>query len=293
MSRPLGFFFVLLSGIGFGFLGIFSRIAFRNGMGVGELLTWRFFCASILLGVGLSLFKPSLLNPGRRQILISLALGMAGYAVFSTLYFKSIEGISVPLAAMLLYTFPIFTNLFAHFLFKERMSRPQVLSLVLAVFGLVFLLWGPLVVNSKAAIFFGLGSGFTYAIYVLISGRVQREIHPLSSSLYVIMGAGLALFAFHRPSFEHLSQLNLIQLTCVVGLAVVSTIGPLTFFLAGLQRLPTGQASIIAMIEPVVAAIAGGFLLGESLSGSQWIGAALVLLALILSALEKQKKPGV
>jgi drug/metabolite transporter (DMT)-like permease len=287
MNRALGFFYVLLAGIGFGFIGIFSRIAFRSGMSVGELLTWRFACASLILWIALLFINPKLLKPNPKQILVSIALGMFGYAIFSTLYFKAIEGISVPLAALLLYTFPIFVNLVGHFFFSEKMTRLQSISLFLSCIGLGILLWGPIVVNSKIAVLYGLGSGITYAIYVLISGRVQKNIHPLSSSVYVITAATFGLFLFHQPNLHQVTQLTTTQLTCVVGLAIVSTIGPLTFFLAGLQRLPTGQASITAMIEPVVAAMAAGLILGENLTHFQMLGAGVILAALILNSLEK------
>lgn len=288
MSRALGFFFVLLAGIGFGFIGIFSRIAFRSGMTVGELLSWRFAFAALILWIFLFFYNRKLLMPTQRQIAISCALGVFGYAIFSTLYFKSIEGISVPLAALLLFTFPIYVNLGAHFLLKEKMRPREILSLVLACLGLAILLWGPVVVTSKVAVLYGLGSGLSYGIYVLVSGKYQQNINPLSSSVYVITSAGIALFAYHQPSIENLTTMTVTQLTCVAGLAIVSTIGPLTLFLAGLQRIPSGQASILVMIEPVVAALAAGFLLDENLSGFQMLGAAVILSALVLNALEKK-----
>jgi len=288
MNRALGFFYVLLAGVGFGFLGIFGRIAFQSGMNVGELLTWRFTAAALLLWIGLFLFKPRLLLLPIKQILTSCALGIAGYAVFSTLYFKSIEGISVPLAALLLFTFPIFVNLGAHFVLKQRMTRNQTLSLVLACLGLGILLWGPMFVNSKAAVLYGLGAAVVYSIYVLVSGQVQKNVAPLSSSLYVITSAAVTLFFFHQPDPSRVLDFNLHQVTCILGLAVISTIGPLTFFLAGLQRLPSSQASIVVMVEPVVASLAAGYILSEHLSHFQLIGAAIVIGALVLNALEKR-----
>jgi drug/metabolite transporter (DMT)-like permease len=288
MNRALGFFYVLLAGIGFGFLGIFGRIAFQNGMTVGELLTWRFASAAILLWIGLFFFRPKLLVLSIKQILISCLLGIFGYAVFSTFYFKSIEGVSVPLAALLLFTFPIFVNLGAHFLLKQRITKMQGYSLLLACIGLGILLWGPLIVNSKVAVLYGLGAALVYAIYVLVSGQVQRNVEPLSSSLYVITAAAVTLFFYHHPNPEKLLHFSLQQWTCVLGLATISTIGPLTFFLSGLQRLPSSQASIIGMIEPVVAAMAAGFILGERLTNIQMLGAGLVIGALVLNALDRK-----
>jgi drug/metabolite transporter (DMT)-like permease len=288
--QTLGFLFVILSGVGFGFLGIFGRLAFQSGLSVGELLSFRFVTAAIILGIASLIFKPELIKISIQQLGTSAALGVFGYAVFSTLYFKSIEGVSVPLAALLLFTFPIFVNLGSHFIFKDRMTKPQVISLIIASLGLGILLWGPLIINSLAAVIYALLAAITYSIYVLVSGRYQKNIHPLSSSLYVIISAGIALSLFHQPSFNKISALSTQQLYIIMGIALVSTIGPLALFLAGLQRLPSSQASIIVMIEPVVAAVAAWFILDEHLSGLQLCGAGLVLAAIGLNAISSAIK---
>ena len=202
------------------------------------------------------------------------------------MYFKSIEGISVPLAALLLFTFPIFVNLGAHFVLKERMTKLQVLSLSIACVGLGILLWGPLVVNSLSSVIFAIVAAITYSIYVLVSGRYQKDVAPLSSSLYVITFAGLALFVFHQPDLGKIASLSSHQILIIIGIAIVSTIGPLTLFLAGLQKLSSSKASIVVMIEPVVAAIAASLLLQEQLTTLQLCGAGLVMLALVLNALK-------
>lgn len=284
MQEVLGLIFVLLAGFGFGFLGIFGRYAFQSGLTVGELLTFRFLLASILLWAGLFAFKRDLIKLPLRQVLISAGLGVFGYAVFSTFYFKSIEGISVPLAALLLFTFPIFVNLGAHFFLKERMTKNQFISLLLATVGLGILLWGPLVVNSPAAVVYALIAAVTYAIYVLVSGKVQQNVAPLSSSLYVISASALALFLIHQPSVLKVTELTSKQMFIISGIAIVSTIAPLTLFLAGLQKLSSSKASIVVMIEPVVATVAAFFFLGEQLTTLQICGAVLVLVALFINA---------
>ncbi|MCC2677571.1 MAG: hypothetical protein K0R29_147 [Pseudobdellovibrio sp.] len=284
MQEVLGLIFVLLAGFGFGFLGIFGRYAFQSGLTVGELLTFRFIVASVLLWVGLFAFKRDLIKLPPRQILISAGLGVFGYAVFSTFYFKSIEGISVPLAALLLFTFPIFVNVGAHFFLKERMTKNQFISLLLATVGLGILLWGPLVVNSPAAVVYALIAAVTYAVYVLVSGKVQQNVAPFSSSLYVISATALALFLIHQPAITRVTELTSQQMFIISGIAIISTIAPLTLFLAGLQKLSSSKASIVVMIEPVVATVAAFFFLGEQLTPLQIGGALLVLVALVINA---------
>lgn len=285
MRQALGFVFVLLAGMGFGFLGVFGRLAFQSGLSVGELLTFRFIIAGLILLVGLLVSKPRLILLSKKSLVTSILLGLFGYAVFSTLYFKSIEGVSVALAALLLFTFPLFVNLGAHFILKERMSRLQVLSLGLACLGLAVLLWGPIVVNSLPAVLYALTAAVTYSAYVLISGRYQKDVHPLSSSFYVIISAALALFIFHQPSLTKFFDLTTTQQFLILGIAIVSTIAPLTLFLAGLQRLSSAKASVVVMIEPVVAALAAWFILDEKLSPLQITGAVVVVMALVLNAL--------
>ena len=286
MQQALGFIFVLLSGVGFGFLGIFGRLAYQSGLTIGELLTFRFTLAAILLLIALFIIKPKLIKLSIKQISISAALGIFGYAVFSTLYFKSIEGISVALAALLLFTFPIFVNLGAHFILKEKMSKKQILSLIIACLGLTVLLWGPLIVNSLSSVLYAITAAISYSIYVLVSAKYQQKVSPFSSSLYVIISAGLALYLFHQPSFSRIYELTTSQIYIIFGIAVVSTIGPLTLFLAGLQKLSSSKASITVMIEPVVAAFAAWLLLNEQLAGQQIVGATIVMSALILNTLK-------
>lgn len=286
MQQALGFIYVLLAGIGFGFLGIFGRLAFQSGLNVGELLTFRFALAAFILSVSLLIYNPKLFKISLTQLGVSAGLGIFGYAVFSTLYFKSIEGISVALAALLLFTFPIFVSLGAHFILKEKMPRRQVISLILACAGLAVLLWGPLVVHSLSSVLFAISAALAYSVYVLVSGKFQRNVPPLTSSLYVTISAGVALFIFHQPNLARIPQLTTQQYFIILGIAVVSTIGPLTLFLAGLQKLSSAKASIIVMIEPVVAALAAWLLLGEQLTGQQSIGGGIVLFALFLNALK-------
>lgn len=279
----MSFIEIILAGIGFGFLGIFGRLAFAAGISVGELLVFRFSLAAILLWTGLFFIRRDLLKLPILQIIISCLLGIAGYAVFSTMYFKAIQGVSVAIAAMLLFTFPIFVNVGAFLFLKENMRPKQWVSLALSIVGLVLLLWGDMTVEKVSSIFWGLGAAITYAIYVLVSGKIQRHVHPLSSSLYVICAAAVALFVYHHPDFSRLGQFHLREYSYILGIATIGTIMPLTLFLSGMQKITSSKASIIVMIEPVTAAVAGWLLLGEALGGYQIVGACIVLCGLVLN----------
>jgi drug/metabolite transporter (DMT)-like permease len=287
MRYFIGILQVLGSGICFGFLGIFARFAYRHGFSVGDLLSYRFCIAAILLWLGVLVFNPPLVKLPWKQLLTSLLLGALGYALFSTFYFEAIKGVSVPLAAMLLFSFPLFVNLGAHFILKEKMSDGQVASLLIASLGLILLLWGDFSVEKISAVFFGLGAAVAYSIYVLVSGRLQQGVHALSSSLYIITAAAATLSLFHQPDFRHLFRLSSEDWLIIGGMATISTIAPLTLFLAGLQKMKSSKASILVMVEPVTAALAASLILHEAMTPLQLSGAGLVLVGMFIDARSK------
>lgn len=275
---------VLLSGICFGFLGVFGKLSFQKGLSVGELLTYRFTLAALLLGLGLAFIRPSWLRIDFKQLCVSLALGVFGYAIFSSLYFLSIQGITVGLAALLLFTFPLFVNLGEWLFLKHKLTRSQLISMLLSFLGLCLLVYGDWSIQNRLSVLYGLGASITYATYVLVSGVVQKQVRPLTSSFYVIVGAGAMLGLIHQPSFQIFSSNQADKWWLIIGISIICTIAPITLFLSGLQKMKSSEASLVVMIEPVVATLAGMVFFQESLSFIQSLGAALILSAIGMKA---------
>lgn len=281
---------IAIASMGFGFLGVFGKIAFQHGLSVGELLSYRFILAALLIWIFLLLFRPSWIGLSKKQILIASLLGIFGYGLFSTLYFWAVEGVSITLASLLLYTYPFWVNVFSHFFTKDKISRDEALCLIAGSVGLILLLWGQIDVRNVLSVIAGLASGISYAIYVMLSGRYQKNVRPISSTLYVITAGALALLVFHRPNLEALPQLTEIQLGCIAGLAIICTVMPLTLELSALQKVKSSVVALIMMIEPITAAILGAVIFGERLSGLQMLGAVVVFSALTVNTLRAGKK---
>ncbi len=281
---------ISIASAGFGFLGIFGKWAFSSGLSVGEFLSYRFTLAALLLWIFLLLFKPQWIRLSAKQTVIAALLGVFGYAFFSTLYFEAIEGLSVTLAALLLYTYPFWVNVFSHFFTHDKISKKEALCLIAASLGLVLLLWGHIEVKNIWAIAAGLGSAISYAIYVLLSGRLQKNVRPISSSLYVITFGAIALSLFHRPHFEAVQSLTSFQASCIFGIALICTILPLTLELAALQKLKSTEVALLMMIEPMTAAIMGALIFHESLSLRQLLGALVIAGALVVNTFARKSQ---
>ena len=77
----------------------------------------------------------------------------------------------------------------------------------------------------------------------------------------------------------------------LVTLALVSTVGAIIFFFAGLARLGPSVASILSILEPVVTVGLAAAVFGESLSAGQLLGGLLVLAAVVVVQWPRPRVP--
>ncbi len=68
----------------------------------------------------------------------------------------------------------------------------------------------------------------------------------------------------------------------VVYLAVACTVGAYSLFNRGLRSVAPASAATLGLTEPLVAAVLGVVVIGERLSSLSWLGAAIVLMALVV-----------
>ncbi len=90
----------------------------------------------------------------------------------------------------------------------------------------------------------------------------------------VTLTVGAALAGELRPA-----DLSLAGWGWLAGLALVSTVGAISLFFAGLPRVGPTTASILATVEPLVTVLLAFAVFGEALGPLQLLGGALVLAA--------------
>lgn len=280
-KRLIGFAQIAVASVCFGFLGVFGKWAYQQDISIGELLTYRFGLAAFLLWSFLLLFRPNWTKISKQQFFISAGLGILGYALFATLYFTAIKGVSISLAVLLLYTFPFWVSLISHFR-GQKLARHEWILLAGALIGMILLLWGQINVSSFIYVVAGVGAALSYALYIVVSSRWQSQIYPLTSSLYVITFATLALGFYHRPDFSKLIEFSTQQGLIILGISIICTIIPMTLVLASLQRLKESETALLSMIEPITATLASAYLFQDFLMPRQWLGGFLILFCLTL-----------
>lgn len=288
--RTVGIIEILLSGFFFGFLGVFGKSALAKGIAPSEFLAFRYLVAAVFMAL-LVTFRTksfSTLWTEPRSILISLALGVVGYAVFSSFYFLALERISASMTVILLYTYPVLVAAGGAVFFRERMPVSRLPALPLAFAGLVCLVWLDMQMGQATGLIFGLLSALFYSAYILLSSHYVKNEDPMVSTFWIQLGAGLTLFALSFSSIDRSVEILRLAWIEIVLIALICSVLAMWLFLSGLLKVQNWEAALLSMAEPITGVILGVLVLGERLTVLQSIGASLVLAALALVSLPKR-----
>lgn len=171
-------------------------------------------------------------------------------------------------------------------LLRERLGVREGLAVAGTLMGIALIsLGGGQGVNvTAAALTWGLLAGFTYSLYYLY-GKAYFTRYP-PTALYAV---ALPVGALGLLPFVAFSAKTPAAWGSLAGIAVLSTYFAYLAYSAGLRHLPATRASVIASLEPVVAAGLAALLFGERLSTTALLGAALVIGAALLLSLENSQ----
>jgi drug/metabolite transporter (DMT)-like permease len=137
----------------------------------------------------------------------------------------------------------------------------------------------------------GLGAGFGYGLYTLVSKvAAQRYEDPIFSLFWMLAFAAIALSIVAPPFAAMRDAAD--AWPALIGLGIFPTVLPYLLFLQALHWLRASTASMLASVEPVVAALLAALFLGEALDAPRLTGVALIAVAAGLLAYERGAGPG-
>jgi drug/metabolite transporter (DMT)-like permease len=285
MPSP-GALICLASAVAFGAMAIFGKLAYDAGATVGTLLAVRFLLAGALFwllvaGTGAARHLRML---SRRDLGMALALGGVAYSAQAGAYFAALQRLDASLLSLLLYTFPGMVTVAAIALGRERASRRTAAALGLASGGLFLVLAGAGAgALDPLGTLLGVSAAVIYSTYILTSASVAERVGPLLLSALVCTGAATTLTLAGAASGDlRLGDVSTAGFGWLAALAVVSTVGAVSLFFAGLRRVGPTTASILSTAEPLTTVLLAFLAFGESLGAVQLAGGALVLGAVLV-----------
>ena len=290
-----GYFFLFGAACCFATGGVAGESLFRLGVNPLIVASWRILLACLALFIMLLLTNPRLFIIKSKDLPFFILQGLVGIAAFQAFYFTTINLTSVATAVTLLYTGPSFIVIISYFIFKEPVTKVKATALILTLAGCVLVSAGGDFASlslgwGEPGFWTGLATGFAYAVYAIFGKLFMGGYDARTILFYSFLFGAIPLMVLSPPWLTAELMLAPASSMYLIYLALVPTILAYGLFLKGLYHVEAGRAGIFSTFEPVVAAILAYLLLDQLLSGVQFIGFFLVLLALVILLSPVKKK---
>jgi drug/metabolite transporter (DMT)-like permease len=263
---------------------------YKDGMEPPSVLFWRFGLAWVIILL-IMLARKESLRINRKEFGAVSALGLLFLASSLTLY-ESFKLMSVGVASTILFVYPVITAAIMTLIFKERLTLMTSLSIILSFIGVMMLYWTPggSTLDTLGVILV-LVSAITYAIYIIVMNRSNLKMSSFKINFYVLIycAFGNLIIAIIDDGCLQIPH-SATNWLLVGWLAVVPAILALVMMVYSAKYIGSTPTAIMGALEPLTAVLIGIFLFGESFNARLAIGIALIFWAVIIIALQSNKK---
>lgn len=235
------------------------------------------------------------------RYLVGYGLGF-GTLQFLFLYWAMSSGMPTGLASLVLQSSAPFTVLLGATVLREKLAKEQVAGIVLAAAGLTVVGWQQFGAATLGPFLLTLCGGLGWALGNL-SSRLARPAKPLQLTLWMSVVPPLPMLAVSlvvegpdeiAHSFTGLGSAT--GLWALAGLAYTVVLGTAVgsgLWTTLLTRYPAARVAPFSMLVPVVGLSSAWWVLGETLSATELVGCAVVVLGVALGsgALSRLRPP--
>ncbi|WP_151639116.1 DMT family transporter [Noviherbaspirillum aerium] len=174
---------------------------------------------------------------------------------------------------------PIFVVIGGRIFFNQRFSRGFLGGMSMALIGAFVLISARFDLRSG---FFhgnmlGVASGMFYGAYLLAVSRMRAEFSTTAVMAWSSLGSFLVLLPVTLLMGEPLLPHTLHGWLVLLALALISHVAGQGLIAYALAKLPAGLSSVTLLIQPVIAAALGWYLLQERLDAAEIVGGLIVL----------------
>ncbi len=250
------------------------------------LLTGRFLVAG-LLALLLLVFRRRTLAILAQPAVIFLGL-INAFGFFAQ--FQGQVTVTAATASFLINTYVVYVGLLAYPLLKEPLTRIQAISVALAIPGIYLMSrepgtpWG---LHFSSGALWILTASWAWAFYILYSRKAVKHLNAEEVALGVMVWTLVPLLVFLPKALPYFRVPAFALTASYLGL--FCSLVPYFLYVYGLQRVQAVPASVVLLLEMVLGALWGILFLAERLQPVQWLGALLLLGAVVLQMVAVQE----
>ena len=277
--------YILVLGAGFfwGILGLLFRFLEAGGVTTQEVTLLRLGFAAVIIAGFLLVKDRGAFRIRLKDLWCLFGVGLSCLAMF-VCYFKALTYTTLAVAGVLLYTAPGFVVIFSAILFGEKITVRKVVALGVIFSGCICCsgVLGGSQDLTMAGFVMGIASGVTYSLYTVFSRFCTQRGYSAYTITFYAMAIGTvgALFMVDLPTLTAKMTPSLLGLGLAIGF--FCCVLPYLLYTTGMRHIENSEASMLATVEPVVAALVGVIVLGEAMTVFVALGVVLVVAGILV-----------
>ncbi len=241
----------------FGLAGLFGKLV---TLPATLIVLGRVIFACLALAVVLVPQRRRMRLHTRRDGISMVLMGLV-LAIHWITFFQAIKVSTVAIGLLTFSTFPVFVTFMEPCFFNERLRRSDVIVALTAVFGVALIIPRFEFANRIVqGVFWGIASGFTFAVLSIMNRRFARHYSSLVIAFYQNLVAAVVLLPL---VFVYDVRYELKEIMLLVFLGVICTGFAHSLFIRSMALIQARTASVVACLEPVYGIIVAAFLLNE------------------------------
>lgn len=273
--------------VSFALTNTMAGLAYRGGSDPLTVATARFIVPTVALAVMLWASGARFTLP-KHDAYAAIAMGIVTVA-YSFAILNAIDLLSVSLAVLIFFLFPLFTSLIVSVMGWEKLTLATIAAAVVAFCGLALTLGVDTGSLSVAGVIYALFGGFGLAVVSAFSSRVIRSGDSRPVTLYIVTTAAVFFIAASLVR----GDLQLPQTSNgwigIAGTSVFYATGIIAYF-AAIALIGPAKSTLYSYVEPLLTMAAAFVFLGELLAPLQIAGALVVVGALTAAGLAGLRK---
>lgn len=291
---------IALGSLLFSLKGVFAKLAYGYGSDPIEILTLRmttalpFFATTWLV---IELRRGDFYAQKRLKDTAQLAaLGLLGYYASSMLDFIGLQYVSAGLERIILYSYPTMVLLLSAHIFRQHIERSLYIACFLTWAGVALSFVGEtsLATNTPSLLLGGgliLLCAFTYALFVVLSGRLLKRISSQHFTSGAMTFSSLFMLSHYSATrgLGSLLEVNTQVLGIGCFLGICGTVIPAYLTTYGLKHAGAARFAVVSSVGPVMTLFAAIWVLGEIPALFHWIGLGLTLFGGLCVVTQKQR----
>jgi drug/metabolite transporter, DME family len=208
--------------------------------------------------------------PRGPDIIVSIVL----FALLLGLYVGATKETTAANAIFLQYTAPLYVIAFAPALLRERLRSRDVLPFAICLGGIAVLFIGNSGSGDVPGLLLGAGSGFFYGLFLIWLRRISYA-DPIAITFANCMGVAV-LFSFALLKRDVDAE----DLVLLFIMGAVQFALPYLLFTRGLREVESAEASLLALVEPVLNPVWVALFYGEEPTVATVVGGAIIIAGL-------------